>query len=86
MPGRPHMPELYNRIHDHIVRKGMTDSAAWAIAVKAVAKGCLEGEADFPGKQTFGPIARARYCAAYAQWKKDHPRGTGYGKVKEGRG
>ena len=85
MPNRAHMPRLYHRIHDHVKRKGVSDSVAWAIAVKAVAKGCLEGEADFPGRNQFGAVARARYCAAYTQWKKSHS-GSGYGKVKEGRG
>ena len=81
MPGRPHMPQLYNRIHDHIARKNpsWSDSRVWATTVQAVAKGCLTGDTNFPGKQEMGPIGRARYCAAYASWKKSHPKGTGFG-------
>lgn len=76
MPGRrggQSMPELYDRIHDHLVKKGMSDSHAWAVTVNAVRKGCLTGDTNFPGRQDMGAISRARYCAAYAQWKKTHP-------------
>lgn len=76
MPGVKHEnPPLYHRIVKHLMAKGMSESHAWATAVNAVRKGCLEGDANFPGKNEFGPIARAKYCAAYAQWKKNH-RGT----------
>lgn len=73
MPDRPSMPKLYHDIHKHILASGYPAKFAWGAAVNAVRKGCLEGDASFPGKQTFGPVARAKYCAAYAQWKKSHP-------------
>lgn len=86
MPGRPHMPRLHHRIHDHVMKAGkFTDSAAWAIAVDAVAKGCKSGDTNFPGKQTMGAVSRARYCAAYAEWKKNHS-GSGRGTNPSGRG
>lgn len=84
MPGRPHMPRLYHRIHDHLVKKGFTDKQAWAIAVEAIAKGCTTGDTNFPGKQEMGTIGRTRYCNAYREWRRTH-KGTGFGKAP-GRG
>jgi hypothetical protein len=82
MPGRgTPMPELYDRIHDHIKRAnpGWSDSRVWATTVRAVAKGCATGDVNFPGKQNMNAVSRARYCAAYAQWKKRHPTSSGMG-------
>lgn len=75
MPGKKktHMPALHERIHDHLVRKGFSDSHAWATAVNAVRKGCETGDTNFPGKQEMGKISRTRYCNAYKQWLKSHP-------------
>lgn len=75
MPGKNTMPALHERIHDHLVRKGMTDSVAWATAVNAVRKGCRTGDTNFPGKQEMNEISRTEYCKAYAAWKKTHPGG-----------
>lgn len=88
MANRAGMPALYNRVHDAIKRKnpGWTDSRVWATTVSAIAKGALTGDTNFPGRQDMGPIARAEYAAAYAQWKKSHPKGTGFGKNYAGRG
>jgi hypothetical protein len=69
------MPALYERIHKHLKRKGMTDSHAWAVATNAVRKGCLTGDTNFPGKQDMNPISRKQFCTAYAKWKKTHPGG-----------
>lgn len=82
MPGVTHKnPPLYHRIVKHLMAKGFSESHAWATANRAVAKGCLEGDTNFPGRQDMGPISRARYCAAYAAWKRSHPKGSGLGKV-----
>lgn len=85
MPSRPLLPELYHRIHDHLKKKGIPDNVAWPIAVEAVAKGCLTGKTSFKHSGDFGAVARARYCEAYAAYKKSHPKATGFGK-KFGRG
>jgi hypothetical protein len=89
MPGRPHMPRLYHEIVRHLLANGFTSAQAWPIAVEAVAKGCTMGISSLPekagGKKKLGVKARARYCAAYAEWKKSHPKGSGIGK-KIGRG
>jgi hypothetical protein len=87
MPGGRSMPALYDRIHDHIkaANPSWPDSRVWATTVRAVAKGCLTGDVNFPGKQNMNPISRAKYCAAYAEWKRNHPKGTGFG-TKPGRG
>lgn len=77
MPGKRggiSMPALYDRIHDHLVAKGMSDSHAWAVTVNAVRKGCLTGDTNFPGRQDMNAISRAEYCEAYAQWAKKHPK------------
>lgn len=79
------MPALHHRIHDHLIAKGFTDSAAWAIAVDSVAKGCATGDVNFPGVQQMNAISRAEYCAAYAEWKANH-KGTGRGVNLFGRG
>lgn len=79
------MPALHHRIHDHLIAKGFTDSAAWAIATDSVAEGCRTGDTNFPGKQQMNPISRAEYCAAYAEWKTNH-KGSGRGKNPAGRG
>lgn len=85
---RPSMPKLHHRIVKHLIAKGFPSSKAWPIAVEAVAKGCLLGISSLPGdkgkKVKLGKKARAEYCKAYAQWKKNH-KGTGFGK-KIGRG
>lgn len=73
MPGRAKMPKLYDDIHKHILASGYPAKFAWGATVNAVRKGCLEGDANFPGKQNFGAIARTKYCAAYAEYKKSHP-------------
>lgn len=83
---RASLPKLYHEIHDHLVADGKPDSIAWPIAIAAVAKGCLSGKTTFPNQAKFGAVARARYCAAYAEYKKSHPKGTGFGKNFSGRG
>lgn len=81
MPNRPHMPALYHRIFDHIKaeKPSWSDSRVWATVVRAVAKGCLTGDVNFPGRQKMGAVKRAEWCRAYAQWKKSHPKGSGLG-------
>ncbi len=69
------MPKLYHRIHDHLVAKGMPSDRAWAVAVNAVRKGCLTGDLNFKGLQSMDKGKRAAWCAAYAAWKKTHPKG-----------
>ncbi len=74
MPGRPHLPELYHRIHRHILASGYPAKYAWGAAVNAVKKGCLNPDgSSFPGKQNFGAVARAKYCKALAEYKRTHP-------------
>lgn len=85
MPGKrkgQSMPELYDRIHKHLVEKGMEEGRAWAVTVNAVRKGCLSGDVNFPGKQDMNPISRAKYCAAYAEWRKSHPGTSAKGLAK----
>lgn len=83
MPGGQSMPALYDSVHDHIKASKPTwsDSRVWATTVRSIAKGCLTGDVNFPGKQNMNPVSRARYCAAYAQWKRTHKKsglgGTG---------
>ncbi len=78
------MPRLYHRIVKHLIAKGYLPEAAWPIAVEAVAKGCLLGISSLPGdkgkKVKLGKKARTRFCKAFAEYKKSHPKGTGYGK------
>ena len=81
----PSMPALYRRIHDALLRDGVvkTDSAAWAMATSEVARGCRYGKT---GRVKLKGVTKAQYCAAYAQWKKSHPKGSGFGKNVKGRG
>lgn len=79
------MPRLHHRIKNHLIKKGFTESQAWAIAVSSVAKGCATGDTNFPGKQSMNKISRAEYCKAWAEWKKNHS-GTGVGANPAGRG
>jgi hypothetical protein len=86
MPGVTHKnPPLYHRIVKHLMAKGFSESHAWATANRAVAKGCLTGELNFPGHQEMNKGNRAQWCAAYAAWKRTHPKGSGLGK-SPGRG
>lgn len=62
------------------------ERTAWKITVSSVAKGCLFGKTSFPNHASFGAVARTRYCAAYAAWKKKHPKGSGLGTSPVGRG
>lgn len=82
------MPPFYHEVFRAIKRTnpGWTDSRAWATATVAIARGALSGDTNFPGKQTISGINRAKFVAAYAAWRKTHPRGSGFGKNVIGRG
>lgn len=82
MPGRAKMPALYDRIHKHLVAKGIEDGHAWAVTVNMVRRGCLTGDLNFKGIQQMDKGKRAQWCAAYAEWKKSHPGTSAKGLAK----
>lgn len=78
MPGgRTHMPELHEQIKKHVCKANpeWTESRCWAVAVNAVRRGCTTGDTNFPGRQNMAKVSRGRYCAAYLEWKRNHPGG-----------
>lgn len=84
MPGKKtHMPALHERVMKHVCRDNPTwdDSHCWATAVRWVAKCAERGDTNLPGRKA-GSVARARCVAAYAQWKANHPKGSGLGPPK----
>lgn len=86
MPGgKTHMPQLHESIKKHVCHANPSwmESRCWATAVRAVAKGCATGDVNFPGKQNMNAVSKARYCAAYAEWKANHPKGSGLGPAKK---
>lgn len=82
------MPPFYHEVFRAIKRTNpqWTDSRVWATATVAIARGALSGDTSFPGVERIGAVKRAKFVAAYAMWKKNHPKGSGFGKNMIGRG
>lgn len=76
--GTGHLPRYITRIKKHLMRKGMTESRAIAVAVNVVKRMCATGDLNFKGIQRANPKSRAEACAAVAEWeaKKAQARAT----------
>lgn len=88
MAQRRQNPPFYHEVFRAIKRANptWTDARCWATTYVAIARGALTGDTNFPGLQSIGPMKRAKFIAAYAAWKKTHPKGSGLGANPAGRG
>jgi hypothetical protein len=64
------LPKYIKRISKHLIKKGMTESRAIAVAVNAVKKMCASGDTNLPGIQNVNAKSRAEACASVADWMR----------------